>query len=650
MSSCTPVIISPVIAAKIDNKMMHIDLSVGNEKKTVNTSALLDSGAGGVFIDSEFVKEYRMPLKEIYFPVRVFNVDGTTNKRGTITHCTWATVTINGQKARTRFLVTGLGKETVILGLPWLRKVNPKIDWEKGTIDLNLVKPNLQERFKKACGNFHNKWQTNLNANSILLQDRFKNACWRFRLNSYKNTISLQDRFKNACRQFRLKKQDTPTPMDEQENPINTDSQDTEPLKEAKDDLLKEEKPDTLETEDDLLMAYMNGELRPEPPLTEEELTPRFKIKRKGPTIGRITTSLHGKMYSYGQNTWIQAKTSVSQELAHKYDGQEPQRIKTLEEMVPEEYHEFLSVFEKKALERFPESRHWDHEITLKEPFIAKDCKIYPLNPLEQAKQDEFIDEHLRKGYIRPSKSPQASPFFFISKKEKGQLRPCQDYRYLNKNTVKNTYPLPLVGDLMDKLKGAKVFSKFDIRWGYNNIRIKDGDQWKAAFKTNRGLFEPMVMFFGLCNSPATFQNMMNELFRDYLDEGWVVIYMDDILIFSDNLDEHKLRTKRILERLKKNDLYLKPEKCSFEVPQIDYLGMVISKNKIAMDPAKLSGIRDWPTPLTVKEVRSFLGFGNFYRKFISHYSEIARPLNDLTKKNLVWKWSEECQKGFDTC
>lgn len=308
---------------------MHIDLSVGNKKKTVNTSALLDSGAGGVFIDSEFVKEHRIPLKEMYFLVRVFNVDGTTNKRGTITYCTWATVTINRQKARTRFLVTGLGRETVILGLPWLRKVNSKIDWEKGTVDLNLVEPNLQERFKKACGNFRNKWQTNLNANSI----------------------SLQDRFKNACRRFRLKKQDTPTPIDKQENPISTDSQDTQPLKEVKDDLLEEEKPDTLKTEDDLLMAYMNGELKLEPPLTEEEQTPRFRIKWKGPTIGRITTSLHGKMYSYGQNTWIQAKTLVSQELAHKHDGQEPQRIKTLEEMVPEEYHEYLLVFEKKASE-----------------------------------------------------------------------------------------------------------------------------------------------------------------------------------------------------------------------------------------------------------------------------------------------------------
>ena len=137
-----------------------------------------------------------------------------------------------------------------------------------------------------------------------------------------------------------------------------------------------------------------------------------------------------------------------------------------------------------------------------------------------------------------------ALPFFFVSKKDADALRPCQDYQYLNNGTIKNTYPLPLVGDLLDKLKGAQWFTKLDIRWGYHNIRIKDGDQWKAAFKTNKGLFEPTVMFFGLCNSPATFQAMMNEIFKDMIDEGWIIIYMDNILIFSKDLDEHQKWTK----------------------------------------------------------------------------------------------------------
>ncbi|GBE84238.1 hypothetical protein SCP_0602160 [Sparassis crispa] len=223
-----------------------------------------------------------------------------------------------------------------------------------------------------------------------------------------------------------------------------------------------------------------------------------------------------------------------------------------------------------------------------------------------------------------------ASPFFFIGKKD-GALRPCQDYRYLNEGTVKNAYPLPLISDLMDQFKGALIFTKMDLRSGYNNVRIKDGDQWKGAFKTNHGLFEPMVMFFGLCNSPATFQMMMNALFKDMINEGWIVIYMDDILIFSNDLEEHHVQTRRVLQRLKDNDLFLKPEKCFFDVKEVEFLGMIIRENYIGMDPIKLKGIAEWPEPSTVKGVRSFLGFGNFYRKFIANFSDIAKPLTNLT-------------------
>ena len=166
--------------------------------------------------------------------------------------------------------------------------------------------------------------------------------------------------------------------------------------------------------------------------------------------------------------------------------------------------------------------------------------------PAEQEALDRFIDENLRSGRIRPSKSPMASPFFFIKKKD-GTLRPVQDYRKLNDMTIKNRYPLPLIQELLDKLKGARIFTKLDVRWGYNNVRIKEGDEHKAAFITSRGLFEPLVMFFGLCNSPATFQRMMNHIFFDLIMEGRIVVYLDDILIFSDDIDEHR-RTVKISE------------------------------------------------------------------------------------------------------
>ena len=339
---------------------------------------------------------------------------------------------------------------------------------------------------------------------------------------------------------------------------------------------------------------------------------------------------------------WIRVKTSTSQTLEHQKKKDEPPTI------LPDAYKQWESVFEKKASERFPSSRQWDHAIELKQGFIPKINKIYPLSIKEQSSLDEWIEEQLGKGYIRPSKSPQASPFFFVAKKESGALRPCQDYRYLNEWTIKNAYPLPLVSDLMTKLAGAQYFTKLDLRWGYNNVRIKEGDEWKAAFITNRGLYEPTVMFFGLCNSPSTFQTMMNEYFRDMINEGWLVIYMDDILICADTKEELQERTKRVLDRLRDKDLFLKLEKCKFEVQEIEFLGMIITPGHIQMDPTKLAGIADWPVPTTVKQVRSFLGFGNFYRRFIGNFAAIAKPLTDLTKKTEDFSWTNERQQAFE--
>jgi hypothetical protein len=200
----------------------------------------------------------------------------------------------------------------------------------------------------------------------------------------------------------------------------------------------------------------------------------------------------------------------------------------------------------------------------------------------------------------------------------------------------------------MDKLKGAKYFSKFDVQWGYNNIQIRSGDEWKAAFKTNRGLYEPTVMFFGMCNSPATFQAMMDEIFKNEIEENLIIVYMNDILAFSKTIDGLKKIKQIILEKAREYDLYFKAKKCKFRKPKIKYLGLVVKEGKLAMDPAKLKGILDWPAPKTVKEVRSFIGFRNFYRCFIKGFSHLAHPLNDLLKKDKKFVWSEECQESFD--
>ena len=241
-----------------------------------------------------------------------------------------------------------------------------------------------------------------------------------------------------------------------------------------------------------------------------------------------------------------------------------------------------------------------------------------------------------------------ASSFFFIAKKD-GKLRPVQNYIPLNDITVKNEAPLPLISDLLDKLRGARSFTKLDVRWGYNNIRIREGDEWKAAFKTKFGLFEPLVMTFGLCNAPATFQTIMQNIFNDLIDDGHVIVYLDDILIFHDSPKQLTNLTHEVLRRFLKWDLYLKPEKCSFAKDTIEYLGFVIFHGHLQMDPEKVSGILKWPQPHNVKKVQSFLGFCNFYCRFIKDYSAIARPLFDLTWKDTPFIWEPSQQTAYNT-
>jgi hypothetical protein len=208
-----------------------------------------------------------------------------------------------------------------------------------------------------------------------------------------------------------------------------------------------------------------------------------------------------------------------------------------------------------------------------------------------------------------------ASSFFFVGKKSR-DLQPCQDYHYLNKNTIKNAHPIPSISGIMNKLKGSKWFMKLDVRLGYNNVRIHDGDEWKVAFRTLNRLYKLTVMFFGMTNSPVTFQSMMNHIYKDLIDAGGVIIYMDDILIHAKSKEQLDKLTAKVLQILEKNQLYLKTEKCEFEKQQLEYLGVIIMPNSIEMEPTKLDGIQKWPVPKSAKNVRQFVGFCNFYRKF----------------------------------
>ena len=237
-----------------------------------------------------------------------------------------------------------------------------------------------------------------------------------------------------------------------------------------------------------------------------------------------------------------------------------------------------------------PVCKTWDHAIDLQDKFVPRKGRIYPLSRIKREEVQAFVDSQLKKGYIWLSKSPQTSPVMFVPKND-SKKRMVQDYRYMNKFTVKNSYPLLLISDLVDNMGTKRVFTKMDLRWGYNNIRIKKGDKWKAAFTTHIGSFEPVVMFFGLTNSLTTFQTMMNDIFQDLINKGDVATFIDDVLVGTKTKEEHDELMEEILRRLKEYGLYVKPEKCKWKVREVGFLRVVIGPNGIKMEKEKVRGM-----------------------------------------------------------
>lgn len=312
---------------------------------------------------------------------------------------------------------------------------------------------------------------------------------------------------------------------------------------------------------------------------------------------------------------------------------------------LPMQYAEFEDVFNPANAERLPENADHDHAIDMKEGAQPPHKPIYPLSAKELAVLREYIDECLRRGWIRPSQSPAGAPIIFVPKKD-GSLRLCVDYRGLNELTIKNRYPLPLVGETMDRLAGAKIYTQLDLKDAYHRIRIREGDEWKTAFRTRYGHFEYTVMPFGLANAPATFQSYINRALSDLLDVCCVV-YLDDILIYSQTEEEHTRHVRMVLERLRTFKLYAKLSKCAFHTKSVNFLGFVISPEGVSMEPARIQNILGWPEPKSVFDIQAFLGFGNFYRKFIEGYSRITAPLSALTKKTGGVKGLNKRTQGF---
>jgi hypothetical protein len=277
-------------------------------------------------------------------------------------------------------------------------------------------------------------------------------------------------------------------------------------------------------------------------------------------------------------------------------------------------------------------------------PPISKRPYRMPIDELVELKKQ--LAELQAKGFIRPSSSPWGAPVLFMEKKDGTQWM-CVDYRSLNEVTIKNKYPIPWIDDLFDQMKGASVFLKIDLRSGYHELKIRESDIRRTAFYTRYGLYEYTVMSFGLTNTPAYFMYLMNKVFMQYLDK-FVVVFIDDILVFSKMEEEHGKHLRLVLEKLRSNKLYAKFSKCEFWLTKVAFLGHVISAGGVSVDSSRVKDVLNWMPPTTTSEIQSFLGLAGYYRRFIKDFSKIAKPMMKLLEKNKAFEWTVECQASFE--
>ncbi|WZZ64683.1 hypothetical protein YC2023_076053 [Brassica napus] len=306
---------------------------------------------------------------------------------------------------------------------------------------------------------------------------------------------------------------------------------------------------------------------------------------------------------------------------------------------------EYSDVFPDENPKGLPPVRGIGHQIDFVPGASLPNRPAYRTNPVETKELEKQIGELLEKGYIRESLSPCVVPVLLVPKKD-GSWRMCVDCRTINNITVKYRHPIPRLDDMLDELHGSRVFSKIDLKSGYHQIRMKEGDEWKTAFKTKLGLYEWLVMPFGLTNAPSTFMRLMNHVLRSFIGH-FVVVYFDDILVYSKNLDEHQMHLKSVLEVLRKERLFANLGKCSFGTDHVVFLGFVVGAVGLRVDEEKIKAIRDWPSPTTVGEVRSFHGLAGFYRRFVPNFSTIAAPLTEVIKKNVGFKWEQVQEEAF---
>jgi hypothetical protein len=667
----TPISLSATVISNSSSSFL-LSISIVGSPGTI--CALVDSGASSNFIDQRLADILPLQILPLPTPVFLSLFDGKPSSAGHISHSVDTQVSFADLSTQElRLLVTTLHPSApIVLGLPWLRLTNPLIDW--ATLSITFPSGPKSElpplTTALSCYISENALGyvpdvTSTTHTSELSQPTASTSV------PFRDTIPATlrwpgmpfpspDMIPGSCSTSdgspgpALSSGDLLAEIDISGLPTVIASPSRAPLRPPEsNDFPHHDPPSGIPAVSPIPNCSISPDI-PDPvsPSTDFKSAPRMSIIGAA-AFKTLLDQGHEVFYYY----MAPYTPSLEEQLRATGRGpaptsklyQEPlptDEDELLRKVVPPEYQDFADVFSKSKAEVLPPHRAYDHSIPIEDDSQPPHGPIYPMSQTELQAVREYLEDMLGKGFIRSSSSPAGAPVLFAKKKD-GGLRFCIDYRGLNRITRKNRYPLPLIGNLIDQLRQATVYTKLDLRAGYNNVRITPGEEWKTAFRTRYGSFEYLVMPFGLTNAPATFQHFMNDVFRDMVDI-FVVVYLDDILIYSIDKKQHQEHVRRVLQRLREYDLHAKPEKCIFYCESVEFLGFIVSPTGVAMDPAKTQAIRDWPIPDNLRELQSFLGFCNFYRRFINSYSDITIPLIRLTRKDAPYVWSSNCNDGFN--
>ena len=612
------------VNTRLYRKLLIVKGSVSNKDAII----MIDSGASSNFLSHIFVLDNKIKLdtgiKDIIRLADGRSIEGDGTVKSLRFH-------IGPYTARSKFSVTKLTQGyDMILGKPWLTKVNPNINWQTNEIKIRsrsgcIVLKGLQNNNDKQLHRIDlSKERDKCKPVKTMTNGDANERAGLMRCTKQRNAENSEQKYERKSGQY--------------SQPWTAKGKVSRFI------------ADTTQT------SHVHAQ--EVPVANNQSKRQKFgmdKQKGKGGRLGdilEVSSTQLKKMARKGTAIFLGMITPVKQEIMMAGSDINP-AIKTIKVQGKEEQirlqrilREFCDVFPVELPDGLPPKRQVDHRIELQPGSQPNHRSPYRMSPKEMEELKKQIDRFLKLGHIRPSTSPYGAPVLFAPKKD-GGLRFCVDYRALNKNTIKNRYPLPKIDELLDQLAGASVFTKIDLRSGYHQIRVVPEDIYKTAFRTRYGHFEFTVVPFGLCNAPATFMRLMNSILHPYLDK-FVVVFLDDILIYSRNLKEHEEHLRLVLQQLRKHQLYAKVSKCDFFRKQLEYLGHDVSAQGIKVSPSKIEAVREWPTPTSVRQVRSFVGLANFYRKFIKGFSAIAKPLTELTKKDIPFQWGAEQTKAMN--